>query len=120
MEQPTPQPGHWQQGITYEPLCGINISGVGGVTYDECLVISGSGGGPVAPPDFAANFAANTRGALPFTPFVEFDCATVGLVDAQGTAERALAAAEPWQVERAFWTGLAGGQPVVYPHLAAT
>lgn len=119
MELPTPMPDHWQQGITYEPTCGINVSGVGGLTYDECLVVTGVGFAPPAPPDFANNFTQAPRGALPFTTYAEFDCATVGLQDAQGTAERALSMAEPWQVERAFWTGLAGGQPVVYPHLAS-
>jgi hypothetical protein len=83
IEFPTPQPAHWQQGITYAPTCGVNVSGVGALIYDECV------------------------------------CATVGLTDAQATAERALAMAEPWQVERAFWTGISGGQAVVYPHLAA-
>lgn len=125
VEQPTPQPDHWQQGITYEPLCSVNVSGVGstgvgGLTYDECLVVTGVGFAPPAPPDFAgSNFTQSARGALPFTAWAEFDCAPVGLQNAQAIAERALAAAEPWQVERAFWTGLAGGQPVVYPHLAA-
>ena len=28
-------------------------------------------------------------------------------------------APEPWQVERAFWTGVAAGRNVVWPHLAA-
>lgn len=119
MEMPTPQPDHWAQGITYESMCGINVSGVGSSTYDECLVVTGTGFAPPAPPDIAANVDQVLRGALPFTVYVEFDCATVGLQNAQGLAERALAMAEPWQVERAFWTGTAGGQPVVYPHLAA-
>jgi hypothetical protein len=119
VEYPTPQPDHWQQGITYEPLCGVNVSGVGGTTYDECIVVTGVGFAPPAPPDFTNNFTQSPRGALPFTTFAEFDCATVGLVNAQTLAERALSVAEPWQVERAFWTGFAGGQPVVYPHLAA-
>jgi hypothetical protein len=121
VEWTTPQPDHWQQGITYEPLCGVNVSGVGGLTYDECLVVTGTGFAPPAPADMVATqFTAGTRGAQPFTAYVEFDCATVGLQNAQATAEKALSMAEPWQVERAFWTGLAGGQPVVYPHLAAT
>jgi hypothetical protein len=118
MEMPTPQPAHWAQGITYSPMCGANT--LGGLIYDECLVVTGVGGAPPPPSDLTtANVTQGTRGALPFTAYVEFDCATVGLEDAQGTAERALAMAEPWQVERAFWSGLAGGQPVVYPHLAA-
>jgi hypothetical protein len=121
MEQPTPQPDHWQQGITYEPLCSVNVSGMGALTYDECIVVTGAGGGPPAPPDFSVNgLQQSTRGALPFTTYVEFDCSTVGLQNAQALAEQALSAAEPWQVERAFWTGLAAGQTVVFPHLAAS
>jgi hypothetical protein len=120
METPTPAPDHWQQGITYEPTCSSSTTFLGALTYDECLVVTGVGAAPPAPPDFSNNITAATRGAQPFTTYVEFDCSTVGLQDAQGIAERALAMAEPWQVERAFWTGLAGGQPVVYPHLAAT
>jgi len=119
MEMPTPEPMHWQQGITYEPLCGINVSGVGALTYEECIVVTGGGFSPPASPDFTNNFTQAPRGAQPFTTYAEFDCSTVGLQDAQGLAVRALSAAEPWQVERAFWTGLAGGQTVVYPHLAA-
>jgi hypothetical protein len=120
MEMPTPAPAHWQQGITYEPLCGVNVSGVGALTYDEYFVITGVGGAPPPPPDMVTgNVSQITRGAFPFTTFVEFDCSTVGLIGAQRLAEQALSMAEPWQVERAFWTGMAGGQPVVYPHLAA-
>lgn len=114
-----PLPDHWQQGITYEPMCGISVTGVGALTYDECIVVSGAGGGLVAPPDFTNNMTQSPRGAQPFTTYAEFDCATVGLQNAQVLAERALAMVEPWQVERAFWTGLAGGQTVVFPHLAA-
>jgi hypothetical protein len=118
MEMPTPQPTHWAQGITYSPTCGGNT--LGNLTYDECLVVTGVGGGPPSPPDLVtSNVTSSPRGATPFTAYVEFDCATVGNEDAQKTATQALAMTEPWQVERAFWSGLAAGQPVVYPHLAA-
>jgi hypothetical protein len=50
---------------------------------------------------------------------VEFDCAPVGNEQAQSIATKALNMAEPWQVERAFWSGIAGDQHIVYPHLAA-
>jgi hypothetical protein len=118
MEMPTPQPTHWAQGVTYSPMCGANT--LGGLIYDECLVVTGVGGAPPPPTDMTTNqVQSSPRGAQPFTTFVEFDCSTVGNETAQASAEQALAMAEPWQVERAFWSGLAGGQPVVYPHLAA-
>lgn len=118
MEMPQATDVHWQQGINFEPACGVGSS-VGSLTYSDCIVVTGSGGAPPPPPQLAANFTAITRGAQPFTVFTEFDCSTVGLVNAQAIAERALSAAEPWQVERAFWTGVAANQNVVYPHLAA-
>lgn len=119
IEQP-PAPAHWAQGITYQPLCSLAVTGIGSATYSDCLVVTGAGGSPPPAPQIAATqLSQSPRGALPFTTFVEFDCATVGLQEAQQTAERALSMAEPWQVERAFWTGLIANQPVVYPHLAA-
>lgn len=107
---------HWQNGITYESWC---VTGMGGTTFDECISVTGTGGPPPAPPTKTPNVQKGIRGATPFTVYVEFDCATVGNEDALERARRALDQAEPIAVERAFWTGQAGGQPVVYPHLAA-
>jgi hypothetical protein len=50
----------------------------------------------------------------------EFDCSVVGLNDAATAGRDALDKTESWQVEHAFWTGAAGGQAVVYPHLASS
>jgi hypothetical protein len=91
-----------------------------GLTYDECLVVTGAGGGPVVPmPTQTGNVTQTTRGATPFTVIAEFDCSPINDQDHVQIAQDALAQAEPWQVERAFWTGVAAGQPVVWPHLAS-
>lgn len=114
---------HWQNGVTYEPTCSPSISGFGATTYDECIAVTGIGA-PPAPAAKADNVDKIFRGATPFTCYVEFDCAAVGNDDALARAQDALARSEGWQVERAFWTGKAGGGPVgttavVWPHLAS-
>ncbi|WP_345633706.1 hypothetical protein [Streptomyces lacrimifluminis] len=111
----TPDAGgaHWQQGVTWEDRCPT-----GDTTYDECLSVTGTGS-PPEPPAKTANVVQESRGALPFTVYARFDCSPIGLGDAQTVAQDALARVEQLQVERAFWTGTAGGQPVVFPHLAA-
>jgi hypothetical protein len=122
VETPTENDVHWQQGINYQPLCSASVTGIGATSYSDCIVVTGGGAPPPAPP-ITNNMTQTVRGATPFETYAEFDCAVVGLIDAQGTAERALSMAEPWQVERAFWTGLAGGpngtNTTVFPHLAA-
>lgn len=112
----SPADPHWQLGVTWEPLCGN-----GGTTYEECFVVSGSGLGPVeSPAGKAATGALDRRGATPFTVTAEVDCSTPGFwTRAQQVVGDLLTQSEQWQVERAFWTGLAAGVPVVYPHLAA-
>lgn len=113
VEQRTPGNPHWQQGVTWIERCPD-----GGTTYDECLTVTGTG----APPEPAAkadNVDQTDRGATPFTIFTEFDCAPVGLRDAETVASDALARIEQQQVEAAFWTGTVGGQTVAFPHLAA-
>lgn len=111
----TPSPGgvHWQQGVTWDDRCPTGDS-----TYDECLAVTGTGA-PPAPPAKTANVTQESRGATPFTVYARFDCSPVGLGDAQTVAQDALARVEQLQVEEAFWTGVAGGQAVVFPHLAA-
>lgn len=111
-----PGDSHWQNGITYQTRC-INS---GATTYDDCIAITGSGDdSPPPPEDKEATTTLELRGATAFTVYTKFDCAPVGIDDAQAIATDALAQSEPWQVERAFWSGVAGGQSIVYPHLAA-
>ena len=106
-------PPHWQQGITWIERCPT-----GDTTYDECLAVTGTGA-PPAPAAKTGNVEQTTRGATPFTVYAEFECSPVGLTDAATVAEDALARVEQQQVEAAFWTGTAGGQTLVFPHLAA-
>jgi hypothetical protein len=111
-------PAHWQAGVTWIDRCPA-----GDATYDECVIVTGSsGGGPPAPPAKTDNVVQEFRGATPFTVFAEFDCSPVGLGDeaaVNALATEALDRVEASQTELAFWTGLAGGQEVVFPHLAA-
>lgn len=111
--QHPPAPDHWMAGITFEERCAVAST-----TYDECVVVTGVGS-PPAPDAKSATFVKSFRGAQPFTVFAEFDCSPVGLTDAATVARDALARVEHRQVESAFWTGVAGGVAVVYPHLAA-
>jgi hypothetical protein len=104
---------HWQNGITYQPNCATPSS-----TYDECLAVTGTGNAP-SPPAFQNTVSLAPRGATAFSVFVEFDCSAVGNEEADMQARAAFASSETWQVERSFWTGVAGGQPIVFPHLAA-
>jgi hypothetical protein len=113
-QTPSPDSPHWQQGITWIERCPT-----GGTTYDECLAVTGTGGPPPEPPAKAGNVVQEFRGATAFTVIAEFDCSPVGLRDAGTVASDALARVEQQQVEAAFWTGSAGGQEVVFPHLAA-
>ena len=113
LQTPGPDGAHWQQGITWEDRCPT-----GDTTYDECLAVTGTGA-PPEPPAKTANVVQESRGATPFTVYARFDCSPIGLGDAQTVAQDALARVEQLQVEEAFWTGVAGGQAVVFPHLAA-
>lgn len=115
VEQRNPDDPHWQNGVTWVERCPT-----GGTTYDECLSVTGTGGPPPEPPVKADNVDQTFRGATPFTVVAEFDCSPVGMRDAATAAEDALARIEQQQVEAAFWTGTAAGQPVVFPHLAAS
>lgn len=112
------EPGnsHWKMGITWQSLCGG-----GGTTYDPCAAVTGSP--PVTagnPPAKADNIDRVNRGATPFTVFAELDCSTVSFYEeSEDQIRQALLQSEPWQLERVFWTGNAGGQVVAFPHLAA-
>lgn len=108
-------PDHWQTGVTWIDRCPT-----GDTTYDECVTVTGTGEAPPAPPAKTENIEQTFRGATAFTVFAEFDCSPVGLADAATVAEDSLARVESSQIESAFWTGAAGGQPgLVLPHLAA-
>lgn len=111
----TPDAGavHWQNGVTWVEHCPT-----GDTTYDECLAVTGTGA-PPAPAAKTANIEQTTRGATAFTVYAEFECSPVGLANAESIASDALARVEQLQVETAFWTGTAGGQDIVFPHLAA-
>lgn len=111
-QQPAADP-HWQAGVTWIEQCPT-----GATTYDECVVVTGSGAVP-APAAKTSNVTQTLRGATPFTIYTEFDCSPVGQDLAANAAVRALDRVEAYQVEAAFWTGTAGSQAVAYPHLAA-
>jgi hypothetical protein len=113
IQTPSSDGSHWQNGVTWIERCPT-----GATTYDECLSVTGVGA-PPEPPAKTANVEQNIRGALPFTVYAEFECSPVGLAEAESVASDALARVEQTQVETAFWTGAAGGQAVVFPHLAA-
>lgn len=108
--------GRWQAGVTWQSMC---VTGLG-TTYDDFCgtpLVTGSGNAP-GPAALTPNVALLMKGAQAFTVYAEFDCSPVGNANAQERAEQALAQGGSWQVERAFWTGFAGGQPIVVPHLA--
>jgi hypothetical protein len=111
---------HWDGGIIYQPNCAAGSGS--GSTYDECLAITGVGGGAVPPPAaFVGTVSTQARIATPFTVMQEFDCsAAVSMAEAELQVRGAFASSEDWLLERSFWTGIAGGQTVVFPHLAAS
>lgn len=116
-QQPPITSTHWLNGITYQVSC----TNSGDTTFDECINVTGSADTTPPPPSAKDNTTELTlRGATPFTVRVEFDCAPVGMDDARQIADRAFAQTASWQVERSFWTGLADGKKVVFPHLADT
>jgi hypothetical protein len=106
---------HWRQGVEWQPLCG-NIN----TTYDPCFSVTGDGGPPPAPPPKSSNLTYEDRGANPFTVTADFRCSPAAFAEkAQDLGAEALSRLESYEVENTFWTGVAGGQPIVYPHLAA-
>lgn len=111
----SPEDPHWQFGVNWEPLCAES-----GTTYGDCFTVSGTGLEPIAEPASKSPTASMMiRGATPFTVFAEVDCSAVGFWDrAEQIVGATLTQSEQWQVENAFWTGLAAGQLVVFPHLA--
>jgi hypothetical protein len=115
-QNPTPGDPHWQNGITFQSRC-LNAADT---TYSADCGIAVTGTGPApAPAPRQDNVDLTNRGATAFSVYAEFDCAPVGMANAAKIAEDALAQDGVYDVERAFWTGVAGGQTVVFPHLAA-
>lgn len=121
VQKPSPQNSHWQNGITWIERCPAADT-----VYDECIAVTGTGGAPTPQAAKAATFGQTTRGATSFATYAEFDCAPVGLTEVERIANDALDRVEQYQVERAFWTGIAGktatnnvSQVTVFPHLAA-
>lgn len=109
---------HWRMGVTYDVWCPA-----AGTTYDPCVAVSGvSGVGAVGlPPVKAATTTYSRRDATPFTVVEEIDCSAPAFYQsAQALATDALTRSEMRQVERAFATGLVGGQVAAFPHLAAS
>lgn len=115
VQTPSTPDVHWQNGITWSSYCPVNM---GSATYDECIAVTGAGAVP-EPSVKSDNVEHEVRGATPFTPYVRFDCATVGNEQAVEVATDALSRTEGWQVEHAFWTGLVDGKTLAFPHLAA-
>jgi hypothetical protein len=116
VQQRPPTDPHWQQGVTWQEWCPQ----VPDTMYDECLSVTGTGSPPPFPTlPAGGNVLSRNRGATPFTLEAEFDCSPVGQDLDQDRAADALRRLEDYTVENAFWTGVAGGQTVVFPHLAA-
>jgi hypothetical protein len=120
-------PPHWQQGLTWEPICAEGFT-----TYSRCLVVVDASdvplggdvteeeGGPPEPPAKEASTFHQIRGATPFAAGVEIDCSPQAGPDRiRARAAEALTRVEQRQVEATFWTGVAAGEAVVWPHLAA-
>lgn len=112
-----PSDEHWTGGVTWESICTDTV----GLTYDECLVVSGVGGSLPEPPSKSATASFDPRGALPFTVYFEIDCSAPGFYDRVDEAITfATAIAETRAVEQALWTGVSAPNVAsVYPHLAA-
>jgi hypothetical protein len=116
-----PPNDRWKMGITWEPLCP-EADG----TYDPCAALVDNAEDPgeaapaPAPPEKSATTAWQIRGATPFTAYSRIDCSPVGQWEQLSAVnQQALIRSESRFVETAFWSGVAGGQTVVFPHLAA-
>lgn len=109
---------HWRMGITWEPLCPESSG-----TYDPCTAVvdnAGTAAQAPAPPAKAATTEWQTRAATAFTAYSSIECSPVGQWEQLSeTNQQALIRSEARFVETAFWSGVAGGQTIVFPHLAA-
>lgn len=114
-QHPAEEGPYWRQGVTWQDWCG----GADTTYADACgISVTGTGGSPPAAPDLDSTSGVQDRGATAFTVYAGFDCSLIGLPETDQAAN-ALARSEAYQVSRAFWTGQAGGQTTVWPHLAA-
>lgn len=108
---------HWRGGVNWQDLCqpeGANT------TFDECISAATGVGELPDPSPKTATGELVTFGATPFTVYAEVDCSAPGFWDeSQRWGTEALSRSEEFAVELAFWTGIADGQSIVYPHLAA-
>lgn len=111
----TPDTRHWEAGVQWESLCAE-----GSTTFDECFAVTGAAELDVTPPGpRTATADYERRGATAFTVYSKLDCSAPGFWDRMNAdGEATFTQSEQWQVERAFWTGLAANRQVVYPHLA--
>lgn len=111
-----PGPDKWQRGTTWTEICPS-----GNTTYDQCLDpdVADSDSPPTSGLQKPEIESVHLRAATPCTVYARFDCPAVGYGEqgVQDLAERALTRVTPWQVEHAFATGEAAGDPVVHPHL---
>lgn len=109
---------HWRMGLVWEPLCPESDG-----TYDPCVAVVSVGGNAEpadAPPAKTATTEWSVRGATPFTAYSRIDCSPVGQWDQLSARnQQALIRSEARFVETAFWSGVSGGETVVFPHLAA-
>lgn len=113
---------HWQAGVSWEDVCGG-----AGTWSDYCLTSAPAvtGAGQVIPK--SATTTRSQWGAVPFTAYVEVDCAPVDFYENQDdVVTAAMARYASYQVERAFWTGVSfdrnntgGYANAVLPHLAS-
>lgn len=115
VQHPAEEGPHWRQGVTWQEWCG----GADTTYADMCgIAVTGTGGAIPPAPALTPTAGVENRGATAFTVYAGFECSLIGLPDTDQAAA-ALARSEAYQVSRAFWTGSAGGQDTVWPHLAA-
>lgn len=114
-QHPAEEGPYWRQGVTWTDWCG----GADTTYADTCgIAVTGTGGLVPPAPSLAATADGVDRGATAFTVYAGFDCSLIGLPETDQAAD-ALARSEAYRVSRAFWSGQAGGQATVWPHLAA-
>ena len=106
---------YWRLGVTWQDTCPT-----GGSTLEPCYPSAPAVTGTSFPK--VANATRSNWGATAFTLYAEVDCSAPGFWnDREAYARLAFDRIEQYQLERAFWTGAAGGVAnAVLPHLAAS